>query len=110
MSGGSLCYTCYKIENNLVGEMRDPELDELMGDIAKVAHDLEWAIDSDITFDEYRETARKFKNKWFVQPREERLKGYIDKKLYALKNELYMMIGVKDNAEDNDTGEAAESE
>ena len=93
MSGGSLEYTCYKIVNNLVGNMRDPELDELMEDIANVAHDLEWAIDGDIGFDQYRETVRKFKNKWFVQAKEERLKGYIDKRIDDLKNDLYAMIG-----------------
>lgn len=42
MSGGSHNYVCYNIENDLCGQMHDRELDDLMKDIAELAHDLEW--------------------------------------------------------------------
>ena len=42
MSGGSHNYICYRIEEDLVGQMEDKELDDLMRDIAELAHDLEW--------------------------------------------------------------------
>lgn len=41
MSGGCKNYICYKIENELVGQMHDKELDDLMKDITELAHDLE---------------------------------------------------------------------
>ena len=40
MSGGSHNYICWKIEEELVGRMHDAELDDLMNDIAELAHDL----------------------------------------------------------------------
>lgn len=93
MSGGSHNYICYKIEDELVGYMYDRELDDLMKDIAKLAHDLEWFDSSDIGLDTYRETVRKFKEKWFGGDREERLKGYVDDAVSNLREELYSLIG-----------------
>ena len=34
MSGGSHNYICYRIEEDLVGQMEDKELDDLMRDIS----------------------------------------------------------------------------
>ena len=97
MSGGCKNYICYKIENELVGQMHDKELDDLMKDIAELVHDLEWFEDADYSYDTYKATADKFKNKWFGNSRSERLKGYIDSSIDELKKELYNMIGVKDD-------------
>jgi hypothetical protein len=93
MSGGSHNYICYQIEEELVGTMHDKELDDLMKDIAELAHDVEWYDSSDIGETEYKESVKKFKNKWFKSNREERLKGYINKAIEDLKTELINLIG-----------------
>lgn len=95
MSGGSHNYICYKIEEELVGQMHDKELDDLMKDIAKLAHDLEWYDSSDYGENDYKKSVEKFKNKWFGKSRNERLKEYIDESINELKEQLYTMIGVK---------------
>lgn len=93
MSGGSHCYVCYKIENELVGQMKDAELNDLMVDLVELTHDLEWADSGDICDDDYFETVKKFKQKWFKESRNKRLKSYIDSEFEKTKNELYQMIG-----------------
>lgn len=95
MSGGSHNYICYKIEEELVGQMHDKELNDLMKDIAKLAHDLEWFDSSDYGENDYKKSVEKFKNKWFGKSRNERLKEYIDESVNKLKEQLYTMIGVK---------------
>ena len=97
MSGGSHNYIYYKIEEELVGQMHDMELNDLMKDIAKLAHDLEWFDSSDYGENDYKKSVEKFKNKWFGNSRNERLKEYIDESINKLKEQLYTMIGVKEN-------------
>ena len=41
MSGGSMDYLCYKIENQL-SYVDDLEIKDLMTDLAELMHDLEW--------------------------------------------------------------------
>ena len=94
MSGGSKNYICYKIENELCDQMYDEELNDLIKDVAELAHDLEWWISSDITKEGYLETVSRFKKKWFESDRNERLKGYVDAKVEELRNELYTLIGI----------------
>lgn len=93
MSGGSHNYVYDRIEHQLVGQMYDKELDELMKDIATLAHDLEWYDSGDYSFDDYNATVRKFKEKWFKTTREERLRKYIDEALEQTKEDLLKMIG-----------------
>jgi hypothetical protein len=100
MSGGSHDYICYKIESELVGQMYDTELNDLMQDIAELAHDVEWYDSSDIGKETYLESVRKFKQKWFKGNREERLKGYIDYSIDNLRTEMYNLIGVKNNGKE----------
>ena len=38
MSGGSLSYICYTIENNLVGEMGDEIMNEFVKNFAELTH------------------------------------------------------------------------
>lgn len=95
MSGGSHNYIYCRIETDLVGQMEDRELNDLMKDIVTLAHDLEWYHSSDISRDDYRESVRKFKDKWFKQSREERLKKYIEESIQETKEELLNMIGGK---------------
>ena len=92
MSGGSHNYIYYSIEEYLVGQMEDRELDDLMKDIVTIAHDLEWYHSNDISHNKYRESVRKFKDKWFKQSREERLKKYIEESIQKTKEELLDMI------------------
>ena len=93
MSGGSHNYIYCRIEEDLVGQMEDRELDDLMKDIVTLAHDLEWYHSADTNRDDYRESVRKFKDKWFKQSREERLKKYIEESIKETKEELLNMIG-----------------
>lgn len=93
MSGGSHDYICWKIEQELVGKMRDAELDDLMQDIADLAHSLEWADSGDTSEKSYKEDVKAFKNKWFKGERNERLKGYVDVRIDALRSELIDLIG-----------------
>lgn len=96
MSGGSHNYVCYDIEEQLCGKMHDLELDELMNDIAELAHGLEWWDSADHSEEVYRETVLKFKRKWFQSSREQRLKAYVDQTLEKQRAELYSLIGVKE--------------
>jgi len=64
MSGGSYDYTYAKIEQEYVGNMFDIELDELLEDLIKVLHDVEWWQSGDIDEERYRDTVEDFKNKW----------------------------------------------
>lgn len=93
MSGGSHNYIYYRIEEELCGRMKDRELDDLVSDIAKLAHDLEWWDSGDTSEETYRESVRKFKVKWCKAYREARLKRYIDEALEDLKKELHALIG-----------------
>lgn len=92
MSGGSFNYSYYTIQNEYCGRMEDAELDEMMDDLVDLLHDLEWWKSGDYGEDTYRETVKKFKDKWFKQSRTERLEAIIDKKCEALKAELKKVI------------------
>ena len=67
MSGGSHNYICYHIEDDLCGQMEDKELDDLMKDIAELAHDLEWYHSCDKDKEDYMKTVKNFKQKWFKE-------------------------------------------
>ena len=65
MSGGSFDYTYNYIKEMYQGEMQDSDLEELLIDFCEVLHDLEWWQSGDISEEDYRETVRNFKSKWF---------------------------------------------
>jgi hypothetical protein len=92
MSGGSHGYIYCQIDEYLNGQMRDMEMNELINDLIKVAHDLEWWDSSDMGEEDYRKTVRKFKAKWFGD-RNERIIGYINQSCEKLKVELTEMVG-----------------
>ena len=92
MSGGSFNYNYHTIQNEYCGRMEDVELDEMMDDLVNLLHDLEWWKSGDYGEDSYRETVKKFKDKWFNQDRSKRLEAIIDKKCEALKTELKKII------------------
>lgn len=95
MSGGSHNYIFYRIEEDLVGQMEDRELDDLMRDIATLAHDLEWYHSSDIGDDDYFKTVKEFKQKWFKGNRDDRLKGYIDEAIDDVREEMYKLLAAE---------------
>ena len=92
MSGGSHDYVCFRIEEYLCDRTHDKELDDMMRDIAELAHDLEWMDSGDISPESYWKTVSKFKKKWFKGNREERLKKYVDASILDLKEQLYRMV------------------
>lgn len=94
MSGGHCDYVFCKIDEYLVGNMEDEELDDLMRDVAKLAHDLEWYLSCDTSRESYMKSVQKFKEKWFRGNRNDRLKGYIDADLERTRHRLYGLIGV----------------
>lgn len=65
MSGGSFNYQYSTIEYEYVGKMQDVILNELMKDLVKVLHDLEWWQSGDTSEEDYRETVNDFKEKYF---------------------------------------------
>lgn len=91
MSGGSMDYLCYKIENQL-SYVDDLEVKDLMTDLAELMHDLEWWQSGDYGRDYYEETLSKFKAKWFGDNRNERLKEYINTSLDGIKAEIDKLI------------------
>ena len=100
MSGGSYNYICYTLSNSCEGEMHDIEMDDLIKDLCEVLHDLEWWQSGDISEDGYRKTLKKFKDKWFNESREVRLKRYIDEQVGLVREQLYSLIGMPKTGED----------
>jgi hypothetical protein len=94
MSGGSMDYVCYRVED-AARVTHDPEFAELLRDAAKVLHDEEWWMSGDTSEEAYYNALIAFKAKWFHGDRNERLKGYIDKNIKELRGELYALIGAK---------------
>lgn len=66
MSRGSYNYTCYKIENNLIGRTHEAVMDNLIKGIIDAARDLERAESGDYL-------TKKFKVKWLKTNKNERL-------------------------------------
>lgn len=95
MSGGARNYICYQMESELDGRMYDPEINDLVHDIIKLAHSVEWAESDDTSIEDYKKDVSEFKKKWFQSPRKDRLKKYIDESIAGTRKDLYQMIGVK---------------
>lgn len=93
MSGGSHNYIYQQIDQELVGAMRDVELDDLMKDISGLAYALEWYDSGDTSKEDYLAEVKVFKAKWFESSREERLKQYVNDKLEDLHKEIFSLIG-----------------
>lgn len=87
MSGGSYSYVYCKVENECVGRMFDRQLDEMMKDLVKVLHDLEWWQSSDTGEDTYRRAVTEFKKKWFKQTKID-VQKQIESELEKTKDEL----------------------
>ena len=92
MSGGSHNYIYCSIDEELVDKMKDLEMNDMMRDLVKVAHDLEWWDSCDTSEENYRKTVSNFKKKWFGN-RDERLKKYIDDECNRIRLELTQLVG-----------------
>ena len=64
MSGGAFEYMCYSVEDMYEDQLEDEQLNKLLLDFCKVLHDLEWYRSDDISQEDYKETVKKFKDKW----------------------------------------------
>lgn len=100
MSGGSYEYIYARVEDLCKGQMFDAELNELIGDLCDVLHDVEWWQSGDMSEEEYRYTVKKFKAKWLHGDREVRLKGYIDAQVGQVKRALYALVGVEEGVDE----------
>jgi len=65
MSGGSYNYLYGQIEDEYVGRMYDPILNEMMKDLVVLLKDLEWWQSGDNAEEYYRKTVKEFKRKYF---------------------------------------------
>lgn len=91
MSGGIMEYACFKIEE-YADYVDDKEIKDLMKDLAKLMHDLEWYKSGDYSKYQYEKTLAEFKAKWFGEKRSERLKEYLFVALDDMKEEIENLI------------------
>jgi len=70
MSGGSYDYICFKIKD-FASQIRDQdtnpirkEFSEIVRDISKVAHDIEWADSCDYSQEDANKSLNEFFSKW----------------------------------------------
>lgn len=98
MSGGSMNYLYSSVREYAVGMMEDAELNELMGDVVELLHDLEWYQSGDYGEEAYRKSVAEFKAKWFgkSKTRTERLERLIDERIAQARKECRQMIGLED--------------
>lgn len=77
MSGGSLDYFCYTLEDH-ADDLGDKELNDLIKDLAKLFHDREWFLSGDTGEGTWNEARDAFKAKWFTEHgRQERIEQYL---------------------------------
>lgn len=91
MSGGSMNYVYHHIED-AADYVKDPEIKDLMKDLANLLHDLEWWDSGDYSRADYEETLANFKKKWFGENRNYRLEKYINESLDNLKVEIGKLL------------------
>ena len=99
MSGGSMNYVCYSIDEQ-ARYLEDRELIDIAKDFAKLFHDAEWWHSSDIDEKDYRETVKWFKDKWLRNGNvDERLRGYIDQIFDDAKQECKLLVAGESEAD-----------
>ena len=76
-----------KVEEECVNRMFDSQLNEMMKDLVKVLHDLEWWQSSDTGEDTYRMAVTEFKKKWFKQTKID-VQKQIESEFERTKDEL----------------------
>lgn len=76
--------------------MQDRGMNDLIKDLAKVLHDLEWWQSSDSDEEDYRKTISEFKAKWFGSDPSTRRTEYINNAIEELRRELIVEFGAGD--------------
>ena len=76
MSGGSLDYFCYSLENH-ADDFGDKELKALVHDLAELYHDREWYLSGDTGLKNWIASKAKFKKKWLSGGTDKILKGVL---------------------------------
>ena len=76
-----------RVEEECVNRMYDSQLNEMMKDLVKVLHDLEWWQSSDTGEDTYRRAVTEFKKKWFKQTKID-VQKQIESEFEKTKDEL----------------------
>lgn len=93
MSGGSLNYFCYQLEEH-IGDFGDKELDELVKDLAELFHDREWYLSADYGIGTWNEARDAFKEKWFTEHgRQERIEKYLAEFTNEVRESFGMVKG-----------------
>lgn len=87
MSGGSYSSVYCRVEEECVNRMFDSQLNEMMKDLVKVLHDLEWWQSCDTGEDTYRRAVTEFKKKWFKQTKID-VQKQIESEFERTKDEL----------------------
>lgn len=91
MSGGHMNYIYRRIEE--CGKyVDDAEIKDLIIDLAELMHDLEWYLSGDYSQCDYEESLSKFKDKWFGENRNERLREYLTTALDDIKWQIEKLI------------------
>lgn len=91
MSGGYLDYICFKLED-ITDRIDDKEIKDLIKDLADLLHDYEWWQSGDYGSETYYKKLDKFKDKWFGNNRNERLKDYLNTILDEAKEEAIKLL------------------
>lgn len=98
MSGGSLDYFCYTLQEH-IGDFGDKELDDLVKDLADLFHDREWYLSCDTGKADWEKSRDNFKKKWFTKHgREERIEKY----LAEVADEVRASFGMKPKKEEKE--------
>lgn len=92
MSGGSMNYLCYRIEEE-AGNMGDREIIALCKDMATLMHDREWFLSGDYDESAWKKSLSGFKKKWFKESRSSRLASLVEEVFTNAKEECLRMIG-----------------
>jgi len=74
--------------------LEDPEISELVYDVFCLLHSADWHFSGDTGENTYRADIKRFKEKWFNVPAEERVSREIEAVIGEAKQTLYKIFGV----------------
>lgn len=92
MSGGSMNYICYQVEE-ASRCFNNPQIRELVKDVSKLLHDKEWADSGDYCVGEYNKTEKEFCEKWLCN-HNETLTAIVSNEIEGVRNTLLACIGL----------------
>ena len=92
MSGGSLDYFYSSLESH-DKDLGDPELNELVRDLAHLFYEREWYLSGDTNEGNWREARDSFKKKWFGKGTRKEL---VEKYLADLREEVLDGLGLSE--------------